>query len=434
MARPPRLVLLLFLAGSLLLARQLLWHDRPSAAPAVAKPAVAAATAAAAPRTRPVVVEAARAEAPTEPLAGAARAPTDPPPALPADSEPADRKSAGRKPAAKPAARSEADAKVEAAEAAARRRGRPVLVALNKPVYRFVREREYACPALRGVGCTFTTERGRFGEADAIIDVLKDPRKGRPLDFRTTRGQYKGVIISEQDLAKRHSVYYKRNGYDFEVGYNKKDATIWRPFMCNELNRKVNVTIAEQLLKGPPPAARVPPARRPGELAAFVSNCVGWRLEYLRELRKHVRLDSYGSCLHNNDTCAKSGKRKCNKEERAADYAFVFAFENSEESHYVTEKVYTGLRSGAVPIYKGAPEVLQHVPRGSILHADDFDSPKALGLHLQRLLRDPKAYAAHHAWDLNEFAARETVAQCPWQCRVCEWIARRGAKGAANAG
>ena len=110
----------------------------------------------------------------------------------------------------------------------------------------------------------------------------------------------------------------------------------------------------------------------------------------------------------------------------------------------VTEKVYTGLRSGAVPIYKGAPEVLQHVPgvlrddtatahggSSSIILADRFDSAKALGEHLQSLLADRRAYEAYHKWDLAAFAKSEAVAQCPWQCRVCEWVAERtaGAQG-----
>lgn len=313
-----------------------------------------------------------------------------------------------------------------------------IVVGLNKKVYRFERERRYTCATLRGRGCLFTAERSKFGEAHAIVDVLKDPRKARPLDFKVrtsgARRQYKGVIISEQDKAKRGSSSFRQNAYDFEVGYNKQDSAIWRPFMCNELNRKTNVTIAEALLQGPP--RRRPPAwqglngpswpAQRGEVAAFVSNCVGWRLEFLRELRKHVALDSFGACLHNNDTCPKSGKHKCDKVLKAGGYKFVFAFENTEESHYVTEKVYTGLRSGAVPIYKGAPEVLEHVPGPkSVILADDFVDAAALGVRLRELLDDEAAYAEYHAWDLHEFRQRATVQRCPWQCRLCEWIAAK---------
>ena len=315
-----------------------------------------------------------------------------------------------------------------------------------------------------GSRCTFTTERSRFGEADALVDVLKDARRAGPLDFRVKAGQLKGVILSEQDKAKVGNAAFKRNGYDFEVGYNRKTATIWRPFMCNEISRKTNVTIAQVLQRGDPrrrsPSSQGLNAKllgdtwpaRSGELAAFVSNCVGWRLEYMRELRKYVRIDSFGGCAHNNDTCPKSGRRKCDKVVMAGAYKFVFAFENTEESHYVTEKVYTGLRSGAIPIYKGAPEILDHVPRAlpppagaataagdaggggqatagaahsSIILADSFGSAKELGEYLRALLADERAYEAYHKWDLRAFAKSETVARCPWQCRVCEWVAAK---------
>lgn len=326
---------------------------------------------------------------------------------------------------------------------------RRLLIGLNKPVYKNEKERQYDCPALGGGKCTFTTERAHFGEADAIIDVLKDARRAGPLDFHVKPGQLTGVVISEQDKAKNSNAAFRRNKYDFEVGYNQKTATIWRPFMCNEISRKTNVTIAQVLQRGDP-RRRSPSSQglnaqrlgdrwpaRTGELAAFVSNCVGWRLDYMRDLRKYVRIDSFGGCAHNNDTCPKSGKRKCDKVVMAGAYKFVFAFENTEESHYVTEKVYTGLRSGAIPIYKGAPEVLEHVPGvvaaadggtpSSIILADRFESAKELGEHLRALLDDERAYEAYHRWDLRAFAAAETVKQCPWQCRVCEWVAARGA-------
>ena len=123
-----------------------------------------------------------------------------------------------------------------------------VTVGLNKGVYRFEKQRSYHCPAMGGGKCVFTTERSRFGEADALIDVLKDARRAGPLDFRVKPGQLKGVIISEQDKAKSRNAAFAQNGYDFEVGYNKRTATIWRPFMCNEINRKTNLTIAQVLL------------------------------------------------------------------------------------------------------------------------------------------------------------------------------------------
>lgn len=97
--------------------------------------------------------------------------------------------------------------------------------------------------------------------------------------------------------------------------------------------------------------------------------------------------------------------------------------------------MYTGLRGGAVPVYKGAPEVLQHVPLRSVILADDFAGAAALGAHLNALVANEAAYRRHFEWDLQEFAARPTVAQCPWQCRVCEMLlARREAEAGREVG
>ena len=69
--------------------------------------------------------------------------------------------------------------------------------------------------------------------------------------------------------------------------------------------------------------------------------------------------------------------------------------------------------------------MLEHVPKGSIILADEFADAEALGKHLLALAADDAAYRKHFEWDLAEFAARPTVAQCPWQCRVCEMLLAR---------
>ena len=41
-----------------------------------------------------------------------------------------------------------------------------------------------------------------------------------------------------------------------------------------------------------------PPSHRHG-IAMFISDCRLWRKKYLEELMKYIKIDSYGSCLHN---------------------------------------------------------------------------------------------------------------------------------------
>ena len=53
-------------------------------------------------------------------------------------------------------------------------------------------------------------------------------------------------------------------------------------------------------------------------------------------------------------------------------YKFVLAIENTWTESYVTEKLFYALDAGAIPIYFGAPNVLDLVPPGSIIQGSKF--------------------------------------------------------------
>ena len=48
-------------------------------------------------------------------------------------------------------------------------------------------------------------------------------------------------------------------------------------------------------------------------------------------------------------------------------YVFALAFENTRVPGYVTEKVVDAMIAGCVPVYRGAPDIADHVPAGAIL-------------------------------------------------------------------
>jgi hypothetical protein len=52
-------------------------------------------------------------------------------------------------------------------------------------------------------------------------------------------------------------------------------------------------------------------------------------------------------------------------------YKFYLAAENSREPDYVTEKLWQGLRAGAVPVYLGAPNVRLYLPEGAAVFVDE---------------------------------------------------------------
>ena len=96
-------------------------------------------------------------------------------------------------------------------------------------------------------------------------------------------------------------------------------------------------------------------------------------------LRKYISIDSIGKCdnsapwpMHKCTRNTSSGN-SCIEPDQLGDalrrYRFYLAFENTCETGYVTEKVYNGLDAGVIPVYLGAPDIADYVPKGSILGA-----------------------------------------------------------------
>eukprot|EP00041_Stephanoeca_diplocostata_P031229 m.968416 g.968416 ORF g.968416 m.968416 type:complete len:1112 (+) comp23917_c0_seq8:89-3424(+) len=84
---------------------------------------------------------------------------------------------------------------------------------------------------------------------------------------------------------------------------------------------------------------------------------------------------SYGQCAHNTEWPEGMARRR-DKNYVMQRHKFCFAIENNIDEDYVTEKVWDCIASGAVPIYRGAPNVAEYMPFGkeSIILMNDFSS------------------------------------------------------------
>ena len=147
---------------------------------------------------------------------------------------------------------------------------------------------------------------------------------------------------------------------------------------------------------------------------------------------EHLPVDNYGNCFHNVDMPVTRGRGDYQtvKEEVLKQYKFAVAFENKVLENYVTEKVYNALSAGSIPIYLGAPDIMKHVPSGSIINAADFSGPAALAQHIQRVASDPALYASYFDWDKRELDRLAASHSCMhnWYCQVCELMAYERAK------
>ena len=128
------------------------------------------------------------------------------------------------------------------------------------------------------------------------------------------------------------------------------------------------------------------------------SNCgVKYRNIYAKELQSSgVKINIFGSC----------GKRDpCNKNQKCLNlifqqYRLYFAFENSQCFDYITEKAWTSLSAGMVPIISGATmeNCQYHLPPDSYLHKDNFSSSQKLADYLTYLQYNNVAYLRYHEW------------------------------------
>lgn len=75
-----------------------------------------------------------------------------------------------------------------------------------------------------------------------------------------------------------------------------------------------------------------------------------------------------------------------NKNETLARYKFNFCFENTcGLSGYITEKIFDCFFSGTVPVYYGAPDIGQYIPKNCFISFTDFSSPGALHKYLAEM-------------------------------------------------
>lgn len=130
------------------------------------------------------------------------------------------------------------------------------------------------------------------------------------------------------------------------------------------------------------------------------ANCaaVSGRLEYLKEINTHVRVDSIGRCWPTFEPQV--------PDDRVAQwvwmgnvYKFWYAAENYICDSYISEKMFIPLAYGSVPIIYGSKMHHKFAPSSdSYIDVRDYPSAAALAAHLVYLDSNHTAYAAYHAW------------------------------------
>jgi hypothetical protein len=102
---------------------------------------------------------------------------------------------------------------------------------------------------------------------------------------------------------------------------------------------------------------------------------------------------------------------------------FVLAFENTIEESYVSEKVFMALQAGAIPVYRGAPNVLDFVPENSVVVVTEGMTAEDLATKLHSIAKSPELVASYVQWRQRPPSVRATqvlaqTSETLWH-RVC---------------
>ena len=134
-------------------------------------------------------------------------------------------------------------------------------------------------------------------------------------------------------------------------------------------------------------------------IALFMSNCgATWRSNYIKELMKLVKIDSYGSCFHNVPQSASRFAQGWESSliKTASRYRMLLTFENKIQEDYISEKISNAYLSGAIPVYWGPPDIYSWVPGDhTFIDPTKFNGAKDLADYLNRVLTDDSLYEYH---------------------------------------
>ncbi|XP_067281704.1 4-galactosyl-N-acetylglucosaminide 3-alpha-L-fucosyltransferase 9-like [Pseudorasbora parva] len=140
------------------------------------------------------------------------------------------------------------------------------------------------------------------------------------------------------------------------------------------------------------------------------------RSQYFTELAKHINVEAYGRHFNNqmNDDEYVQLMLRCK---------FYLSFENAIHRDYMTEKVFTPLALGTVPVVLGPPRANyeQFIPSKAFIHVDDFPSPKELADHLKRLDKNEDEYKQYFRWR-EHFVSKGVPFGPAHACRICDHI------------
>ena len=287
------------------------------------------------------------------------------------------------------------------------------------PEYRdFLVESEKCGPLPGGGHCMFNYKNKHSDEIFYYGSVTE-------LKFKRVFDEQIVVVFTMEAESGPYCQLPSADHYDMKISY-KRNSTVPKLFLCQD-------NVAKQMVEMGQPD--VSPKNRK-LVAAFIHNCIEWRVDYIKELMEYVHVDQWGDCLKN--TPGEFYKTRHGPYSRTKvdflkknPYKFVLSFENTVDPDYISEKVYDAYLSHTIPIFYGDRAVFDLVPGDSTLvYANDY-TPKELAELIKRVDSNDTLYHQYFNWDLSKMRKLdEEYCSEYFMCRICRkvWESLRNRK------
>lgn len=255
--------------------------------------------------------------------------------------------------------------------------------------------------------CTFTTDGGQCDAADAVVLNLAWNDPGQiPCGKREGQKRVANFFYEAPSRWDRRGNLQWFNGdADWTMTFLSKSDFVAPMFKMVPLGKN-----------DPKPEKRNFAQGKDRLVLAFVSNCVGHRMDYINALGV---VDVFGACGQG-APCGEFGSDENNEcyQELFSHYKFYASFENERCDGYITEKAERALIRGMVPLVIGGmgPEDYHKagMPPGSFIHTDEHGSPEKLRDYLSNM--DEKTYNKHFEWQQHYKVKNGNAAA---MCELC---------------
>ena len=264
------------------------------------------------------------------------------------------------------------------------------------------------------VDCRFTTDPAAFADADAIVFHVPSLISLHGLEKRPGQLWVAWSLESRVMCSALDDPAFMRH-FDLTMTY-ERSSDVWYPYFGPGTVPGLQQPVAARTAPAPVVYLQANPHDRCG------------RLEYVGELMRRVRVDSFGAVHRNRPEVIPPGYQP--RLDLYSRYKFTLAFENSFAPDYVTEKLYEPLVAGSVPVYRGSPDVADLAPSsGCYIDVRDFSSASDLAAYLNHLHTHDDEYRAYQDWRSQPWspavrAHLDELEQLPL-CRLASLVHKR---------